>query len=162
MFSSFSMLPCFCCLYMWNFLLIYSRGPLFFIFIVFIMSCVLPYSCTLCNILGVSVSDIFVSCKSASKPAGLSCELMVACVTFQLLYVLLWSWSCWLLWIVRFCICDAVKCVYSPHTKVSEYFLIWYSYMVLEAGELCPFVIMFICTSQASFYVVVFSVIFSR
>ena len=58
--------------------------------------------------------------------------------------------------------CDTVKYVYYSQTKVSEYFLIWYSYMFLEGGELCPFVIMFICTSQASFYVVVFSVIFSR
>lgn len=80
---------------MWNFLLISSRGPLFCIFIIFIMSCVLPYSCTLFNIFGVFVSDIiFVSFKSASKPAGLFCELMVACVTYQLLCMLLWSWSC--------------------------------------------------------------------
>jgi len=79
---------------------------LFCIFIVFVMSCVLSYSCTLFNIFGVPVSDItFVSFKFASKPsAGLSCELMVACVTFQLLYMLLWNWSCWLPWIVRFCI----------------------------------------------------------
>jgi len=54
----------------------------------------------------LAVSDIvFVSFNSASKPfAGLSCELTVACITFQLLYVLLWNWSCWLLWAVRFCI----------------------------------------------------------
>jgi hypothetical protein len=29
---------------------------------------------------------------------------MVACATFQLLYMLLWNWSFWLLWTVRFCI----------------------------------------------------------
>jgi len=43
--------------------------------------------------------------------------------------------------------CDAVKYVYYSQIKVSEYFLIQYSYMVLEAGEFFPFVIMFICTS---------------
>lgn len=54
----------------------------------------------------LAVSDIvFVSFKSASKPsAGLSCDLMVARVTFQLLYMLLWNWSFWLLWTVKFCI----------------------------------------------------------
>jgi len=56
--------------------------------------------------------------------------------------------------------CDAAKYVYSSQTKVSEYFLIKYSYMVLEAGELCPFVIMFICTSQA-FFMLLSSLLFS-
>jgi hypothetical protein len=110
MFSSFSMLPYFCCLYMWNFILVSSRGPLFCIFIIFIISCMLPYSYTPFSVFGVggflAVSDIvFVSFNSASNPsAGLSCELTVACVIFQLLYMLLWNWSCWLLWAVRFCI----------------------------------------------------------
>jgi hypothetical protein len=41
MVCSFSMLPCFCYLYMWNFLLISSRGPFFYIFYNFhYVSCV--------------------------------------------------------------------------------------------------------------------------
>lgn len=42
---------------------------------------------------------------------------------------------------------DDVKYVYYSRTKVSEYFLLWYPFIVLEAGEICPLVFMFICTS---------------
>lgn len=97
----------------------------------------------------LAVSDIvFVSFKSASKPsAGLSCELMVACVTFQLLYMLLWNCSFWLLWTVRFYIVMMSSMYTTLRQRFLNIFFIMYSYMVLEAGELCPFVIMFVCTS---------------
>lgn len=75
--------------------------------------------------------------------------------------MLLWNWSHWLLWIVRFYIVMLSSMYTTLRPRFLNIFFIRYSYMVLTAGELCPCVIMFICTCQASFCVV-FSVIFGR
>lgn len=112
-----------------------------------------------CGFLAVS-DNVFVSFKSASKPsAGLSCELMVACVTFQLLYMLLWNWSFWLLWTVRFCIVMLSSMYTTLRSRFLNIFLfsilIWFLKQV-NFSHLwsCLFVLLF------SFCVVVFFVIF--